>query len=114
MMAGDADFSGPLIRSVIQGSLEGELAAAISAEKASGSRGRLGYRSGYYPRSLITPGCPASTTSISRILLCSKALEELKHRTHVIRIFPSQESALRLIQVVAVEIHEGFGSDRNH
>ena len=39
MMAGDADFSGPLMRSVIQGALEGEMAAAISAEKASESRG---------------------------------------------------------------------------
>ena len=34
--------------------------------------------------------------------------EELKRRTHVIRIFPNQESALRLIRALAVEIHEGW------
>jgi hypothetical protein len=34
--------------------------------------------------------------------------EELKRRTHVIRIFPNQESVLRLIRALAVEIHEGW------
>jgi transposase-like protein len=34
--------------------------------------------------------------------------QELKRRTHVIRIFPNQESALRLIRALAVEIHEDW------
>jgi putative transposase len=34
--------------------------------------------------------------------------QELKHRTHVIRIFPNPESCLRLIRALAVEIHEGW------
>jgi putative transposase len=34
--------------------------------------------------------------------------EELKRRTHFLRIFPNQESALRLIRALAVEIHEGW------
>ncbi len=32
--------------------------------------------------------------------------QEIKRRTHVIRIFPKKESALRLIRGCAVEIHE--------
>jgi putative transposase len=34
--------------------------------------------------------------------------QELKRRTHVIRIFPNQESCLRLIRALAVEIHEDW------
>jgi hypothetical protein len=34
--------------------------------------------------------------------------QELKRRTYVIRIFPNQESALRLIRALAVEIHEDW------
>jgi transposase-like protein len=54
MMAGDTDFLRPLVRSVIQEFLEAEMAACIGAEKGERVEGRLGYRSGYYPRSLIT------------------------------------------------------------
>ena len=32
--------------------------------------------------------------------------EELKRRSHVIRIFPNPESCLRLMRALAVEIHE--------
>jgi transposase-like protein len=35
-------------------------------------------------------------------------MEEIKRRTHVIRILPNEESALRLIRALAVEIHEGW------
>jgi len=34
--------------------------------------------------------------------------QELKRRTHVIRIFPNPERCLRLIRALAVEIHEGW------
>ena len=34
--------------------------------------------------------------------------QELKRRTHVIRIFSNPESCLRLIRALAVEIHEGW------
>ena len=33
-------------------------------------------------------------------------MEEIKRQTHVIRIFPNEESALRLIRALAGEIHE--------
>ena len=54
MVAEEADFLRPLVRSVIQEFLEAEMAAAIGAEKGERVESRLGYRSGYYPRSLIT------------------------------------------------------------
>ena len=34
--------------------------------------------------------------------------QEIKRRTHVIRIFPNEESALRLIRALAIEIHEDW------
>jgi len=34
--------------------------------------------------------------------------QELKRRTHVVRIFPNPESCLRLVRALAVEIHEGW------
>ena len=34
--------------------------------------------------------------------------QELKRRTHIIRIFPNEESCLRLIRALAVEIHEDW------
>ena len=36
------------------------------------------------------------------------AKQELKRRTHVIRIFPNEQSCLRLIRALAVEIHEDW------
>ena len=54
MVAENADFLRPLVRSVIQEFLEAEMAVAVGAEKGERVEGRLSYRSGYYPRSLIT------------------------------------------------------------
>jgi putative transposase len=34
--------------------------------------------------------------------------EEIKRRTRVVKIFPNQESCLRLIRALAVETHEGW------
>ena len=34
--------------------------------------------------------------------------EEIKRRTHGIRIFPNEASCLRLIRALAVEIHEDW------
>ena len=54
MMAGDDDFLRPIVRTVIQEFLEAEMTEAIGAQKGERVEGRSGYRSGYYPRSLIT------------------------------------------------------------
>ena len=34
--------------------------------------------------------------------------QELKRRTHVVRIFPNAESCLRLVRALAVEMHENW------
>ena len=34
--------------------------------------------------------------------------EELKRRTHVVRIFPNAASRLRLVRALAAEIHENW------
>ena len=34
--------------------------------------------------------------------------EEIKRRTHVVRIFPNSESCLRLVRALAVETHENW------
>ncbi|NWG76261.1 MAG: IS256 family transposase [Rubrivivax sp.] len=43
-----------LLRSMVQEVLEQEMTELLGAEKGERSAGRVGYRSGYYPRSLIT------------------------------------------------------------
>jgi putative transposase len=54
MIAEDEDFLRPLVRSVIQEFLEAEMAETVGAQKGERAEGRLGYRSGYYARGLIT------------------------------------------------------------
>jgi transposase-like protein len=50
----DREFLKPLIRATLQEVLEAEMTEALSAEKGERTEGRLGYRSGYYSRSLMT------------------------------------------------------------
>jgi len=54
LLAADKEFLKPLIQTALQEVLEAEMTEALGAEKGERSEGRLGYRSGYYPRSLIT------------------------------------------------------------
>src|ERR1700693_3256775 len=52
----DADFVRSAGQSFVQAALEAEMTEALGAEKGERTEGRLGYRSGYYGRSLITAG----------------------------------------------------------
>ena len=54
MVAEDGDFLRPIVRTVIEEFLEAEMTEAIGAQKGERVEERSGYRSGYYPRSLIT------------------------------------------------------------
>lgn len=54
LLAGEEDYLRRMIEAVVQSTLEAEMSAALGAEKNERSAHRLGYRSGYYPRSLIT------------------------------------------------------------
>jgi putative transposase len=54
LMANQEDYLKPLIREVLQQILESEMEEAVGAEKSERSPHRLGYRSGYYGRTLVT------------------------------------------------------------
>lgn len=54
IFSADKDSLKELLREVLQEVLEQEMTEAIGAEKGERSPGRLGYRSGYYSRSLVT------------------------------------------------------------
>ena len=54
MIAQEGDFLPPLVRTVMQEIMEAEMSETVGAEKGERVEGRLGYRSGYYPRGLVT------------------------------------------------------------
>lgn len=54
LLVRDKEFLKPLIRATLQEVLEAEMTEVLGAEKGERTEGRLGYRSGYYSRSLIT------------------------------------------------------------
>jgi putative transposase len=54
LLGADQDYLRAMVESVVQATLEAEMTEALAAEKGERTAGRLGYRSGYYGRSLIT------------------------------------------------------------
>jgi transposase-like protein len=54
LVAEDQDFLRPIVQIAVQEFLEAEMNEALGAGKSERSAQRLGYRSGYYPRKLIT------------------------------------------------------------
>ena len=50
----DEDFVRTAVQGFVQAALEAEMTEALAAEKDERTDGRLGYRSGYYQRALIT------------------------------------------------------------
>ena len=53
-LQGDSDFLKDLVREVVQQVLESEMDEALQASKGERNSSRLGYRSGYYNRTLVT------------------------------------------------------------
>ena len=54
MIAEQQDFLRPLIREVLQQVMESEMDELLGAEKSERTSSRVGYRSGYYGRTLVT------------------------------------------------------------
>jgi Transposase, Mutator family len=54
LLAEDRDFLRPLVEAVLQELLEAEMTEALGAEKGERTPLRLGHRSGYYGRTLVT------------------------------------------------------------
>lgn len=50
----DEDYLRAMVQSLVEATLEAEMTLALGAEKGERSAARLGYRSGYYGRSLVT------------------------------------------------------------
>jgi putative transposase len=50
----DREFLRPLVQDVMQQVLEAEMEETVGAEKSERTPMRMGYRSGYYPRTLVT------------------------------------------------------------
>ena len=54
MLAEQEDFLRTLVQQIVQQVLEAEMEEAVGAEKGERTPNRLGYRSGYYNRTLMT------------------------------------------------------------
>src|SRR3546814_4868233 len=54
LLAQEPDALREIVRSVMQAMLEAEMGEALGAGKSERSDARLGYRSGHYPRTLVT------------------------------------------------------------
>ncbi len=54
LLAEDADLMRELVRHVMQEILEAEMTEALGAAPGERTEARLGYRAGYYPRTLVT------------------------------------------------------------
>ena len=54
LLESDEDFLQAALRALLQAALEAEMSETIGAEKGERTETRLAYRSGYYPRSLVT------------------------------------------------------------
>src|SRR5271163_4262784 len=54
LLAGDEEFFRALMQTALEEVLEVQMTEALGAEKSERTAGRLGYRSGYYGRTLIT------------------------------------------------------------
>ena len=54
ILAEDQDLLKTLVTETLQQTLEAEMDEALATEKSERTTSRLGYRSGYYPRRLVT------------------------------------------------------------
>src|SRR5512144_3011792 len=54
VLAGDDAFIRTVVRAALQEVLEADMTQAVGAGKSERASGRVGYRSGYYGRTLIT------------------------------------------------------------
>jgi putative transposase len=54
LMMEDGDFLRQLVQMALQEVLDAEMNECLNAQKGERTEGRLGYRSGYYPRGLVT------------------------------------------------------------
>jgi putative transposase len=86
ILAEDADLLKALVTATLQQTLEAEMDEALAAEKSERTAGRLGYRSGYYGRTLIT--------RVGKIELRVPQDRQGRFRTEVFERYQRSEKAL--------------------
>jgi putative transposase len=62
----------------------------------------------YVGTTAVPTGRPDTAIFIPVTNMLERLNEEIKRRTHVVRIFPNGESCLRLVRALAVETHENW------
>ena len=75
-----------LFRDVLQEVLEAEMTEAVGAEKSERTEGRLGYRSGYYTRGLVT--------RLGKIELCVPQDRQGRFSTELFERYQRSDKAL--------------------
>jgi len=86
LMSSQEDFLRPLMREVVQEVREGEMEEAIGAQKSERTSERVGYRSGYYNRTLIT--------RVGKLELRVPQDRQERFRTEVFERYQRSEKAL--------------------
>lgn len=86
VLAEQQDFLRPLIQEVVQQVLEAEMDEALGAEKGERTPNRLGYRAGYYSRTLIT--------RVGKVELRVPQDRQGRFRTEVFERYQRSEKAL--------------------
>jgi putative transposase len=86
ILAEDQDLLKAMVTATLQQTLEAEMDEALAAEKSERTAGRLGYRSGYYGRTLIT--------RIGKIELRVPQDRQGRFRTEVFERYQRSEKAL--------------------
>jgi putative transposase len=86
ILAEDQDLLKAMVTATLQQTLEAEMDEALAAEKSERTAGRLGYRSGYYGRALIT--------RIGKIELRVPQDRQGRFRTEVFERYQRSEKAL--------------------
>jgi putative transposase len=86
VLAEQEDFLRPLIQEVVQQVLEAEMDEAVGAEKGERTPNRLGYRAGYYGRTLIT--------RVGKVELRVPQDRQGRFRTEVFERYQRSEKAL--------------------
>jgi putative transposase len=86
LLRSEEDFLRPLLREIVQQVLEAEREEALQAGKSERSESRLGYRSGYYHRTLIT--------RVGKLEVCVPQDRQGRFRSEVFERYQRSEKAL--------------------
>ena len=86
IIGGDQDFIRGIVQIAVQEFLEAEMNEALGAAKGERTEGRLGYRSGHYPRKLIT--------RVGTLELCVPQDRQGRFSTEIFSRYQRSEKAL--------------------